>query len=308
MDLNLITIARRASLGPRIVKTYENTIHQINGVEGQYNKIAKADIFDANELLFNRKISLIGIVSLLEQYLFSIHHEILQSFPKKLGNDKFDIDEVLEEGGLLPIISKKATKKVLDVAYGSFNKQIDKIVSAFDIKAVIDPDTIEHVNEIKCSRDVYAHSPDSKVNMIYLQKAGSKSRQREGTVLIIDEKYFKESIVWIKKLLEDLFNNIPKKFKDSNALHVFRQMWENSCLRLPFETVWEIDGEMPFPLDFENDYGFSSSEMEVYNLFRYIYGRRQNHKPDFANYFARWKPKSKEAQLAYSWLDCQFYF
>lgn len=311
MDLNLITIAHRANLGGRIVASYENAVNQITNIEYQYDKILNAKIFDEKDILFNKKVSFIGAVSLLEQYLYSIHHEILLSFPKKLGKDKFDIDEVEEEGGLLPVIKKKAVKKVLDTAYGSFTKQIEKISQLLELTDILPQDLIDDVNEIKTSRDVYVHSPDAKANIIYVQKTGSKARAHTGSILKLDDEYFRNSIKRIANFLNELVDKIPGKHKKSNRLYVFKQMWDNTCLskRRSFEQVWDAsNGHTPYPVDFENDHGFSHSEMEVYNFFRYIYGAKNEHKPDFAYYFVRWEPSSKESQIAYSWLDSQFYF
>ena len=90
-------------------------------------------------------------------------------------------------------------------------------------------------------------------------------------------------------------------------------MWEATCLnrRISFDTAWIIESpNMIRPVDIEQEFGFSSSEMEVYNLFRYMYdgfgGSR--FKVDFSFYFSRWKPQSNEYQIATSWLDYQFYF
>jgi hypothetical protein len=93
--------------------------------------------------------------------------------------------------------------------------------------------------------------------------------------------------------------------------YIFKQMWEATCLneRLKFEEVWKIEShKMVRPLDLENEFGFSSSEMAVYNLFRYIYRNDEKYKVDFAFYFQRWKPQSNEYQIAVSWLENQFYF
>jgi hypothetical protein len=62
------------------------------------------------------------------------------------------------------------------------------------------------------------------------------------------------------------------------------------------------------PKDIDDNHGFSSTEMEVYNLFRYIYSSREDFKVDFGFYFQRWKPQSNEYQVALSWLNNQFYF
>ena len=86
-------------------------------------------------------------------------------------------------------------------------------------------------------------------------------------------------------------------------------MWDATCLsrRIEFETAWKIiDSSKIRPIDLKEKFEFSSSEMEVYNLFRHIYNN--TYKVDFAFYFQRWKPQSNEHQIAISWLDNQFYF
>ncbi len=87
-------------------------------------------------------------------------------------------------------------------------------------------------------------------------------------------------------------------------------MWEATCLnrRISFDTAWIIESpSMVRPVDIEREFGFSSSEMEVYNLFRQMYSFNR-YKVDFSFYFSRWKPQSNEYQIATSWLDYQFYF
>lgn len=88
-------------------------------------------------------------------------------------------------------------------------------------------------------------------------------------------------------------------------------MWDATCLRrkFEFEEVWEIKSPYEIgPVDLSDDHGFSSSEMEVYNLFRYAYSGSREYKPDFALLFERWEPSSSEYQIAMSWLNNQFYF
>ena len=62
------------------------------------------------------------------------------------------------------------------------------------------------------------------------------------------------------------------------------------------------------PIDMSDDRGFSTSEMEVYNLFRYAFGGDDKYKVDFALFFERWEPSTNEYQIAMSWLNNQFFF
>ena len=89
---------------------------------------------------------------------------------------------------------EKATQKILDLAYGRFDKFIATLLGAFDISTSIDSNLIENVNEIKCTRDCLIHA-DGKANVLYLQKAGGKARvHKKGDVLKIDYKYFENSV------------------------------------------------------------------------------------------------------------------
>lgn len=145
------------------------------------------------------------------------------------------------------------------------------------------------------------------------QKAGGKARvYQKGDVLKTDSKYFEESVTKILALINSIELLIPKQYKESTRAYVFKQMWDATCLsrRVGFDRVWKIDSPDMVSLvgDISDAFGFSSSEMEVYNLFRYAFGGSREHKVDFALFFERWEPSSNEYQIAMSWLNNQFYF
>lgn len=311
MDLNLLTIARRANLSNKINKVFDNANQRILQIENITNKVEISTEFNSNEKLQSREFAIIGLVSIVEQSLNEVLHLVLISHPQKFGNKKFEIDELIEEGSILELFYTKAKQKLLDLAYGKFERFIKNFSETLDLTSELDSELIEIINEIKCTRDCLIHS-EGKSNELYFSKVGTKARVRgNNEKLKMDTVYYTESINNIRRFLLAIKTAIPPKLLQSNRSYIFKQMWNSTCLkrRFNFEAVWEIvDSNMVRPLDLEATHGFSSSEMEVYNLFRYIYSARADFKVDFAFYFERWKPQSNEHQIAISWLDNQFYF
>jgi hypothetical protein len=309
MDLNLLTIARRANLGDKIKKAFDNANQRIAQIENITDKIEASNDFDNNDKQQSREFAIIGLVSITEQLLNEVLHQVLISHPRKFGNKKFEIDELIEEGSILELFYKKANQKLLDLAYGKFERFISNFKETLELTQEITPDLIATINEIKCTRDCLIHS-EGKTSELYFSKVGEKARARgNNEKLRIDTPYFKTSITNINQFLSDLLASIPAKLTDSNKAYVFKQMWQSTCLnnRIQFERAWTIvNSDLVRPIDNNEEFGFSSSEMEVYNLFRHMYN--STFKVDFAFYFQRWKPQSNEHQIATSWLDNQFYF
>jgi hypothetical protein len=310
MDLNLLTIARRADLGNKISNAFNNSNQRIVQLENITDKIDVSLEFNENEKLQSREFAIIGLVSIAEQLMNEVLHQVLISHPKKFGNKKFEIDELIEEGSILELFYSKANQKLLDLAYGKFDRFIQNFSDALELSSKITIDLIETINEIKCTRDCLIHS-EGKSSELYFSKVGSKARVRGNKEkLKVDSDYYKNSINNVKKFISEIQMAIPVKLLDSKRSFIFKQMWEATCLnrRIKFEQAWSIeDSSMVKPIDINDEFGFSSSEMEVYNLFRHIYNYSR-FKVNFALYFQRWKPQSNEHQIATSWLDNQFYF
>lgn len=304
-----MTIARRASLGDKIKSAFDNASKRIAQIENITDKIEASNEFNDSEKKQSREFAVIGLVSIAEQLLNEVLHQVLISHPKKFGKKQFEIDELMEEGSILELIYKKANQKLLDLAYGKFEKFISNFKETLELTQEINPDLIATINEIKCTRDCLIHS-EGKTSELYFSKVGDKARARSNNEsLKIDVQYVRISSSNIKQFFSSLFTAIPSKFTDSNKAHVFKQMWKSTRLnvRIPFEEAWTIvDSNLVRPIDIYREFGFSSSEMEVYNLFRHIYNI--SFKVDFALYFQRWKPQSNEYKIAISWLDNQFYF
>ncbi|MFB9108157.1 hypothetical protein [Flavobacterium gyeonganense] len=313
MDLNLLTIARRAGLSSIIEMSFNDANTKILQIKNINDKINNSHEFTNQERSQNCDFTIIGLVSIFEHQINEILRQILISYPKKFGTKKFEIDELLEEGSILELFHKKANQKILDLAYGKFDGFIKSFSDTLELSSPLNAELINEINEIKCTRDCIIHSQGKATNL-YFSKTGSSARRNDNkNRLTVDYIYVENAIVKIKQLLNDIHERMPDKYKSSNRSYVFKQMWEATCLneRVKFDTVWTIESpSMIRPVDIERSFGFSSSEMEVYNLFRYIYSGFGSglYKVDFSFYFSRWKPKSNEYQIAVSWLDYQFYF
>ena len=311
MDLNLLTIARRASLGNKILKSFDNAVNRITQIDNITKKFDSSSDFDNNEKLQNREFAIIGLVSILEQFLNEVLQQVLISHPRKFGNKKFEIDELMEQGSILELFCSKANQKLLDLAYGRFDRFISNVANTLELTSEINSDLVDTINEIKLTRDCLIHS-EGKANDLYFSKVGAKARvSSNNEQLKIDTEYYEQSFKKIKEFISEIKIRIPTKLTESKKSYIFKQMWEATCLneRFKFDEIWTIqNSNMVKPKDIQDDHGFSSTEMVVYNLFRYIFSTRKEYEVDFGFYFQRWKPQSNEYQIALSWLDNQFYF
>lgn len=312
MNLDLLTIANRARLGTSIQSSINNSKNRIDKIRAVVDKIESSDDFSKEEKKQELEFSIIGIISILEQQMNDMLYKIYVSYPSKLGKKQFEIADLQEKGSLLELFYDKATQKILDLAYGRFDKFVDSFLNAFDIKSnQLDPDLVADINEIKCTRDCIIHS-NGKATGLYMSKAGSKARvSSKGDILRIDMVYFAESVAKVMTFISHIESLIPDQYKVSNKAYVFKQMWDATCLhqRYEFEEVWKIvSPQMIRPIDISDDRGFSTSEMEVYNLFRYAFGGDDKYKVDYALFFERWEPSTNEYQIAMSWLNNQFFF
>lgn len=312
MNLDLLTIANRARLGYSIQTSINNSRDRIAQIKSIVDKIDASADFSKEEKKKEQEFSIIGVVSLLEQHMNDMLYQLYISFPSKLGKKQFEIADLQEKGSLLELLYDKATQRILDLAYGRFDRFVESFFNAFEIKPEkIDANLVADINEIKCTRDCLIHS-NGKSTGLYLSKAGNKARvDQKDEYLKVDMAYFIDAVSKILNLISQIEAFIPNQYKVSNKAYVFKQMWDATCLRsrFEFEEVWKITSPYEIrPVDLSDNHGFSSSEMEVYNLFRYAYSGSREYKPDFALLFERWEPSSNEYQIAMSWLNNQFYF
>ena len=310
MDLNLLTIARRATLSSNLNTAFANALTKIRQIEALTHKIEAANEFTADEKEHHRSFAIIGLTSIAEHLLNDVLYHILTAYPKKLGGKQFTLDELLEEGSVLELFYKKATGKVLELAYGKFEKFVRHFADTLELTASLSHELISTVNEVKCTRDCIIHS-DGKANDLYFAKAGRSARAfRNGDKLDTSPTYFTAAVAAVSQFITNIKAGLPTHYTDSSKSYVFKQMWEATCLkqRFAFDQIWQIiDGSMVRPVDLDNDYGFSSSELVMHDLFRHMYQLRE-YPVDFPLLFSKWKPRSNEHQIALSWLDNQFYF
>lgn len=310
MDLNLLTIAQRATLSSTIDTAFTSALAKIAQIEALTTKVEASGNFTAEEKAQNRNFSIIGLTSIVEHLLNDVLYRILTAYPKKLGSKQFTVDELLEEGSVLELFYKKANGKVLELAYGKFEKFVRYFASTLEINSTLTPELIETINEVKCTRDCIIHSA-GKANDLYFSKVGQQARvSSNGDILDTSLNYVTTSAATATQFINNIKAGLPAQYTSSSKSYVFKQMWEATCLstRFKFDQIWTIsNGSMVRPVDLDNDYGFSSSELVVHNLFRNMYQHRE-YPVDFAFLFQKWKPQSNEHQVALSWLDNQFYF
>lgn len=308
MDLFLLTIAKRGSLGNALSKIHASTILRLKNAESLFQKIENSPDFTEPEKEHNRAFTIVSVVSFFENYLNIVLFNVIVAFPEKFGKRQFEMQELKEVGTLSALFEKKANQAILEWAYGRFDRYIERFSKVLDIDSLIDETKVQIVNEIKVTRDVFVHN-DGKSNIIYLQKAGDRARvHSENEKLPLDSLYVSNAIEIFIDFLNDLFDRIPSQYKNLSHRRVFKTMWEHTCLndRVKFENAWEIIDEENFIIrDLETDYGFSHSEVEIYKMFKDIYQGRNS--ANFGYLFRRWGPSTKEHQIALSWLNYPFW-
>lgn len=134
MNLDLLTIANRARLGSSILSSINNSRDRIAQIMSIVDKIEASTDFSKKEKKKELEFSIIGVVSILEQHMNDMLYQLYVSFPSKLGKKQFDIADLQERGSLLELFYDKATQRILDLAYGRFDRFMESFLNAFEIK------------------------------------------------------------------------------------------------------------------------------------------------------------------------------
>ena len=77
-----------------------------------------------------------------------------------------------------------------------------------------DPSFLEYY-EISATRDLIVHN-DLYVNRLYLEKSGSKARGKLGSRLVVDKKYYYNSLANLKKVSGAIKRDIEQKYGSRN--------------------------------------------------------------------------------------------
>ena len=165
------------------------------------------------------KQSLISAVAITENYLLTVQRIILSWYPEKLklniegipAEKKIDLDLILEAKDLDALLTALIERKLVSIFYESPQRYFQYIEATLSIEI---PDEVKNqFIEIKATRDIIVHNAGI-VNNVYLIKSGDQARGKEGDVLLIDRKYFDESIRCMKKLTQVVYEQLLEKYGD----------------------------------------------------------------------------------------------
>lgn len=152
-------------------------------------------------------------VSLFEDFIFGLLRQWLATYPGSLTKKQIEIGTVLKAPDKASIILAVVDKELNDLKYervSDWFAHLNRLVNLGCPSAV----EIEKLAEIKASRDILVHN-NGIANAIYVAKAGSRARFRDGQRLEIPEHYHRESWETIKKVVRDLSTAATMKTRHS---------------------------------------------------------------------------------------------
>jgi hypothetical protein len=301
--IDLLTISRKAHLSDRLRSVHGFSKHNIDKgldtfgvIEHQFQLVGQYKEFhNANYLM--------GFVTFLESYINDAFGAILYVFPGKLENKSFTIERLTDMGSISRLINDEASKQLNELTYKSFKDIVQVAEKNFGVEK-IDNELVEKLNEIKCTRDIYAHT-SGHVNETYLRKTGNQRRAELGNKLPVDDDYILNAAKLIEEFTNKLNDSFSKKYEKCRPFFVLKEMWEKSALdkELKFEEAWRIHGESIWPNELKKE--LDSPYKELYNFFLYV-GNIDN---DFDLIKTRnlWADGTKERTIINSWMDYQFH-
>jgi hypothetical protein len=141
-------------------------------------------------------------VSLLEDWLFDLLRLWLLGYPNSLAKRAIEFSVVLDAADKAAITLAVVDKELNELKYrkvAEWFAYLEKLVRL----GVPNADQIEHLAEIKASRDILAHN-QGVANKVYVAKAGVRARYPLGAQLEIPEHYLRESWETIRQVIRDV--------------------------------------------------------------------------------------------------------
>jgi len=158
-------------------------------------------VFNAQHQRGIFETNIISILSRAEAFLQDAISIVACAYPQKLGllADKggIPLDLFLESEQREDVIRRFVALRCEGLMFGKPSDYLDKVAKMLSIE--IDPEMVKDFIEIKASRDIIIHN-SGKINKLYVEKAGDRSRGKAGEELNIDREYFRHVTVTIKKL------------------------------------------------------------------------------------------------------------
>jgi len=196
---------------------------QVPGVKGNAtSKRTRENLIEMLSIARTRGLyeqALVTAVALTEDCLVTYLRLLLRSYPKKLTSTSKGIDAertvdlvtILDAKDLNDLITSLIDKHLGNLFYSAPKDYLRHVA---DILAIEIPDPlVANYVEIKASRDLIIHSA-SRINNLYLRKAGAKARGNVGDDLPCTPTYFADAIVSMKGLITTVYQQLLKKYGD----------------------------------------------------------------------------------------------
>lgn len=306
--MHLLTVARRATLGPTIVRRHDVAASELDAAHSLLSTVLTLPDLPAGQERLARSNYLVGLISLVEAYAADMAVEILVAYPGKLSAKVVDVESLSRSGSIVDAIQIAAESHVQRVTRQAFGEWFGELLSLFDPSAPIDQATVSQASEIALTRNLLVHN-GGIVNNTYLASAGRLGRAEEGKAIPLDDAYLAASRDSLVSLLDEFHQRGPSRFEDRDRVRAFREMWEASTLQnlVGFDVAWEIGPRHAlYKRDFQ--WGWSPSEKMLFDFFLTIFNPRH---PDLefgvVDALRRWPAPYVEGRIIRSWLDSPFW-
>lgn len=170
-------------------------------------------IFSAQHQRGVFETNIISMVSRAEAFIQDAIAIVTIAFPAKialLDKGGIPLDLFLECDDRDDVIRRFVALKCESLMFGKPSDYLDKAEKVLAIE--LDTDLVRSFIEIKASRDIIIHN-NGVINKVYVEKAGEKRRGEVGDELAIDQDYFRQVIITLKKLSGSIQSNTEAVYK-----------------------------------------------------------------------------------------------
>jgi hypothetical protein len=141
-------------------------------------------------------------VSLFEDFFFELLRYWLAAYPGSLSKKQVEMGAVLKAPNKSAIVLTVVDKELNELKYERLADWFAYLEMLTNLGCPT-ADEIEKLAEIKASRDILVHN-NGIANAIYVSKAGTWARYRDGERLEIPERYHRTSWEAINKVVRDV--------------------------------------------------------------------------------------------------------
>ena len=177
----------------------------------------KEELLGRYQFLAFHQLSVNGIVQLVtivEAAISDIIRAVVLRYPQKLGAKRtLPIKSVLEASSIQEVHMRATDGLINDLTYKSPAEFAEIIRSLLPINLLECPAFHKYI-EMKATRDIFIHNRGI-ANDVYLRKAGTHARVKEGMKLPSDIQYFLESYESCLQLIEWLENELHQHWHSS---------------------------------------------------------------------------------------------